>query len=325
MTNQYEILGVGTPILDHLLQVSQDYLNTVPGDPYGMELVSYQEIVDLIEKSGTVPQQIAGGSCCNAIKGLTSLGHSCGFVGKVGKGPTGEKVINDLQDIGVNPLLSYSNSPTAHVVCLITPDGKRTCRSFIGAGAELTPDELDPELFQGVKLVHIEGYSLLIPGLTHRIMEYAKDAGAVISFDMGSFEVIESYRELLVDLITEYVTVLFSNEEETKALTGKGPKEGCEELRKRCEIAVVMIGDKGCWVGSSEGCTHYPAYPVKPIDTTGAGDLFASGFLHGYLTGRPLDLCAKFGALTGRAVVQVVGAEIPSSQWAEILEEIESS
>lgn len=325
MNRQNEILGVGTPILDHLIHINPSYLQMIPGKPFGMELVTYEEMVSIIEKSGSVPKQIAGGSCCNAIKGLAALGHTCGLTGKLGKGPTGEKVIEDLQDFNIDPLVAFSDSPTAHVACLITPDGKRTCRTFIGAGGEMTPEDLDPNHFKGVKLVHIEGYSLLKPGLTHQSMEYAKQAGAAISFDMGSFEVIQSCKELLIDLIDEYVSIVFANEEEAYTLTGLDPEGGCQKLRSLCDVAVVMMGEKGCCAGNQTGQSFYPAFPVKPVDTTGAGDLFASGFLHGFLNGETIENCAKFGAITGGTVVQHVGAEIPSDVWDDVHARIGSS
>jgi sugar/nucleoside kinase (ribokinase family) len=319
----YEILGVGTPLLDHLLHIQPEYLNQIGGAPHGMEPVSYEELFIIIENSGSIPLQMAGGSCCNAIKGLASLGHQCALTGKIGKEATGEKVLKDLQKKGITPLVCYSPLPTAHVVCLITPDGKRTCRSFLGAGADMRPDDLNPVDFQKTTLVHIEGYTLLTAGLTHQAMDYAKQSGARISFDLGSFEIVESYKELLTDLISKYVSILFANEDEVLALTGLEPEAGCKQLSELCDVAVVMMGKQGCWVGHQSGQEQYPAFPVEPIDTTGAGDLFASGFLHGILLDKPYSECARYGAITGGAVVQHIGAEIPADQWGEIKRRME--
>lgn len=317
---KYEILGVGNPFLDHLLQVNKEYLETIPGEKYGMELISYDEMIKIIEKSGSVPKLVAGGSCANAIKGLASLGKKCALTGKIGTDSNGEKVIEDLQDLGVTPLLHYSSTPTAHVTCLITPDGKRTCRAYLGAAAEITPEDLVPRHFDDVSLVHIEGYSLLYPGLTKRAMELAKECGALISFDLGSFEVVETYKPFVKELINEYVDITFANEGETLALTGQHPEEGIETIQEISSVAVVMIGKEGCWVADGSGKKKCPAFPVEPVDTTGAGDLFACGFLHGYLSGKDLEECARWGAITGRAVVQVIGAEIPQPQWPKIKE-----
>lgn len=316
--NQYEILGVGAPLLDHLLRVDNTYLDTISGKKYGMEPIGYDEMILLIEKSGSVPKLVAGGSSANAIKGLAALGRKCAFTGKIGTDTNGEKVIEDLQDLGVTPLLHYSSTPTAHVTCLITPDGKRTCRAYLGAAAEITPEDILPDFFKNVRLVHIEAYTLLYPGVTRRAMELAKKYGALISFDLGSFEVVETYNSLLKELISEFVDITFANEEETYALTGFYPEEGCKAIQKISPVAVVMIGEKGCWVADKSCIAQCPTVPVVPVDTTGAGDLFASGFLHGYLSEKKLEECARWGCATAKAVVQVIGAEVPQQNWIEL-------
>lgn len=314
----HQILGIGSPILDHLLSVSDLYLNSVPGQKYGMEPVSYNALIDLIENSGSIPKQKAGGSAANTIKGLSALGWRCAFHGKVGKDPISEKIHEDLLLYNVSPYFCYSASPTSHVLCLITPDGKRTCRSFMGAGAELGPDDLDPLLFENTRLVHIEGYSLLAPGLTHAAMGLAKNAGSLISFDLASFEIVNTYKDLIQQLLRDYVDVVFANEDESFALTGHPPLEACKIISEKCAVAVVMLGKEGCCVAQGKKVSHFPAYPVDPIDTTGAGDLFASGFLHGFLQGKSLAECAHNGAVTGGTVVQYIGAEIPLDKWPEI-------
>ncbi|NGX42736.1 MAG: 2-dehydro-3-deoxygluconokinase [Chlamydiae bacterium] len=320
--DNYEILGVGAPLLDHLLIVNEEYLNQISGEKYGMETIDYPEMIQIIEGSGTVPKQIAGGSCANAIKGLASLGRKCAMTGKIGRDAIGEKVLENLQDLGVTPLLHYSTTPTAHVTCLITPDGKRTCRSYLGASREMGPSDLQPEHFEGVRLVHIEGYTLLCNGLTQKAMQLAKEKGALVSFDLGSFEIVNDHKNLILVLLEKYVDVVFANEDEIYALTGHHPKEGCSAISTLCKIAVVMIGKDGCWIGHNNTPHQYPSLQVEAIDTTGAGDLFASGFLHGYLAGMPLDACARWGAITGSTVVQIVGAEIPPERWEQIKREL---
>lgn len=319
---QFDVLGVGTPLLDHMLQVSDAYIKVLPGKKYGMEVVSYSEMVDIIEKSGSVPEQVAGGSCANAIKGLAALGRRCAFIGKVGKDALGEKIVEDLYDRGVAPLLLYSDAPTGHVACLITPDGRRTCRTFVGAGGAMQPEDLEARYFSNIRLVHLEGYTLLCPGLTLRAMQLAKKAGALVSFDLGSFEIVAKNKPLIVSLLSEYADVVFANEDEAHALTGADPENACRQMAQRCQTVIVMTGKKGCWVGRRSAVVHCPAFPVEPVDTTGAGDLFASGFLHGYLSEKPVEECARWGALTARAVVLVVGAEIPESDWEKVKKEM---
>jgi sugar/nucleoside kinase (ribokinase family) len=223
-----------------------------------------------------------------------------------------------MQDLGIETAYVYGSKYTAHVACLITPDGKRTMRCYMGACSDMTPEDLDPELFKGIKLVHFEGYTLLCPGLTHRGMELAKQAGAKISFDLGSFEMVNNFRPFIMTLLKDYVDVVFANREETHALVQNGPEKGCKLLSQLCDVAVVMLGDEGCLVGHDNLIEACPAIPAKPLDTTGAGDLFAAGFLHGYLQGLPLKKCAKYGTITGGTVIQFVGAEIPQDVWPKL-------
>lgn len=321
---KHEVLGIGAPILDHLIRIQPQYLDTLSGEKFGMETVSYSEIVRIIENSGSVPKQVAGGSCANAVKGLAALGRKCALIGKIGNDPIGEKLIETLQDLGVTPLLNYSSKPTAHVACLITPDGRRTCRSFLGACQEMGPADLDPSHFHGVKLVHVEGYSLLCEGLTEKAMHLAKEAGALVSFDCGSFEMARNFKSDMLALIEAYVDILFANERENESLTGKPPEQGCSQLQSLCKAAVVMLGRKGCFAAAENKCIHVPTHAVEPVDTTGAGDLFASGFLHGYLAGNPLEECARWGTITGAAAVLEVGAEIPAHKWPAIRHQLGS-
>lgn len=316
---KYEILAVGAPLMDHLLKVSESYLADIPGEKWGMETINYEEIIHIIERSGSIPVQIAGGSAANVIKGLAGLGRRCAMVGKIGNDVIGEKVKNDLQDKGVLPILCYSSTPTGHVACLITPDGKRTCRTYAGASLEMKPENLDPAIFSGVKLVHVEGYTLLCPKLTQISFEMAKKNGSLISFDLASFEIVKAHRQLILKLLPQYVDVIFGNEQEAFALTSKNPEESCKIMKTLCPIAVVMMGNEGCWAGNQYEQIKCPARSVIPIDTTGAGDLFASGFLHHHLAGKPLHECAQLGTRLAAEVIQVVGAEIPSETWKKFV------
>lgn len=320
MGDKIEVVGIGSPILDHLIMVEESYLDQLRGEKHGMEAVNYDEMIQIIKESGAIPRSISGGSCANTIKGLASLKHSCAMIGKIGKDDVGKKVMKGFQDFfDILPLFRYSSTtPTAQVVCLVTPDGERTCRSFLGAGKEMTGNDLNPAHFAETRLVHIEGYTLLCEGLTYRAMELAKKAGATVSFDLGSFEIVQTYRESLLEMLEEFVDIVFSNEEETLALTGKQPEEGCDFLKSLCNISIVMVGAHGCWIGHQHEKFHCPAYPATVVDRTGAGDLFASGFLHGYLLEKSLMESAKIGSMTAGSVVEVVGAEIPQARWPAI-------
>jgi sugar/nucleoside kinase (ribokinase family) len=318
LMNPPEVLGIGSPFLDHVIFVSEDFIAKIPGKKGGMVPVDYWIFRSLLEESGAPVNLSIGGSSANTIKGLAHLGHQTAFVGKIGQDPAGEIFKKSLKELNITSLLLPANSPTGQLVCFVTPDGERSFRNFLGASQELQASDLTSTMFQNVKLVHIEGYTLLNHPLTEKAMQLAKEANALVSFDLSSFEITEDYRPEIIHLITHYVDILFANIDETKTLTHLPPEKGCDVLKDMCNIAVVMMGINGCWVGQDQSKIWCPAYPVHPIDTTGAGDLFAAGFLHGFLTGKSLPTCAHYGALTAAAVVKVYGAEIPKSAWEKL-------
>lgn len=319
-----EVLGIGAPVIDYIIEVSEDFLDRFKGKKAGMEVVDYQTIEEMIKKSEVIPEVFLGGSGANTIRGLANFGHACGFIGRIGKDSAGRKFSEGMKSLGIETqFLLPSTTPTAQVVCLITPDKERTMRAFLGASRELKLEDLEPRMFEGVNLVHLEGYNLLKPGFTRRAMEMAREAGAKVSFDLGSFEVVESNVKMIRELLSRYISIVFANQQESYALTQVNPEHSCRLLKDLCEVAVILLGKEGCLVGKGNTLIASPAVCVPtPVDTTGAGDLFASGFLHGYLQGNTLEECAHFGALTGAAVIQVHGVEIPPPDWIALKEKV---
>lgn len=318
----YDVLGIGAPIIDQILQVSEEYLATLPEKKGGMQLTHSDNIRQIIKDSKSKETAFPGGSCSNVIRGLANFGHKCALMGKIGNDELGGNFIKGLKELGIIPLYSKDLEPTAQALCLVTPDGQRTFYTYMGAGEKMNEEDLNPSFFQNISLVHIEGYALNNGDLAKRSMEYAKAAGAKISFDLANFNIAESFRESLADLLSCYVDIVFANEQEVSILTGATPKQGCSILQNLCSTAVVTLGKEGCWVGSHGKLLKYPAYPENPLDTTGAGDLFTSGFLHGYLSGFPVETCAHYGALASAAVVQILGAELPPEAWAKLKRQI---
>ena len=193
-------------------------------------------------------------------------------------------------------------------------------RCYPGAANEMGSGELNASIFTDARIVPVEAYMLYSRDshFVRTIMQLAKQANAAVSFDLSSFYLVNLKREMMFELIRDYVDILFANADEIRTLTGLEPYEACKEMQKYCEIVVIMIGKDGCLVGSNGNIIRSPASSARVIDTTGAGDLFASGFLHGWLSGYSLEECAWIGNLTGGAVCEVDGAEIPQHKWEEI-------
>lgn len=313
--SEYKLLGIGAAIADRILKISDEELARLPGRKGGMECVDYDAMQTILGACQSQVAFVPGGSCSNVMRGLRRLGHSCALISKVGDDAVGKQLSEALKAINIQDLYTTAHMPTSQVLCLVTPDGQRTCRCYLGATSEMSGAHLEYAHFTGTTLVHIEGYTMLNESLTAKAMEYAKRAGALVSFDLASFEIVETYRPQLLELLKEYVDVVFANQEETRMLCDDTPEASCRYLQELCKVAVVSMNKNGCWVGTEGRLQHCPAYPVEAVDSTGAGDLFASGFLHGYLTGQSVQACAHYGALLGAAVVQVYGGDLPPEQW----------
>lgn len=315
---RHEVLGIGSLLLDQILPVNESFLENVPGEKGGMELINFTSLQRIINASETKPTAIAGGSGTNTIKGLANFGHSCAMAGMLDSDESGRLIEANLKKVGVNPLILRSKTPTGQALCMVTPDHERTMRTYPGAAQEFKGSDLKPEWFEGVTLVHIEGYTLLNSDLADRAMTLAKEAGAKISFDLASFEIATQFKEKIVHLMSHHIDILFANEKETRTLTRLDPERGIDILKDMSDTVVVYMGDQGGFVARGKEKVRYPAFKATPLDTTGAGDLFASGFLHGMLLNLPLEECARRGALAGSKVVEVIGAEIPKELWEQI-------
>jgi sugar/nucleoside kinase (ribokinase family) len=199
----------------------------------------------------------------------------------------------------------------------VSKDGERTMRCCPGVANDLSGQDLSWSLFSEAKWVHIEGYMLNVHDKDYvcDVMKMAKEAGALISFDLSSVELVLKKREEMLYLLKNYVDLVFGNKEEVRALLKLNPHEGCLKLQEFCTVSVVTLGKDGCLVGSRGQVYPVKAETVKVVDTTGAGDLFASGFLHGCIAGQPLLTCARWGHLLAGAVCEEYGAEIPPKKW----------
>jgi sugar/nucleoside kinase (ribokinase family) len=193
----------------------------------------------------------------------------------------------------------------------------------LGAAVELSANDLKPEQFEGFDLLHLEGYLVFNHDLVERALSLAKSKGLQISIDLASFNVVDSNKDFLQKIIKEYVNIVFANEEEAKSLTGLEPEWALRAIARLCEIVVVKFGAKGSAVKRGNELARATAIKANAIDTTGAGDLYASGFLYGLINGWTLDKCVKFGSITAGKVVETIGAKINDQGWKEIIASME--
>ena len=315
------VLGIGNALVDIMTELPDDYLLKEYDLQKGsMQLVDKDFSNFMLGKIQHLKKsEISGGSAANTICGLAAMGVETAFIGKVGKDRLGEIFEKDLIRNGIQPLLLHSDNETGHALALVSPDGERTFATYLGAAIELEPDELTSDMFQGYTHFYVEGYLVQHHGLVRRAVELATDNNLKVILDLASFNVVEDNLDFLHFLVKEYADVVFANADEARVFSnGKKPEEALSEIAKDCWIAVVKTGRNGSLIQNGEQVFRVPAAMANCIDTTGAGDLYAAGFLYGMLNGMNLSVCGETGSILAGKVIEIIGARIPDATWAEI-------
>lgn len=314
-----ELVGVGSPLVDLLLEVDDDFVEReAGGGKGGMHLLEPAELDALLAAARKEPTTVAGGAASNTVVGCANLGIASAFIGSCGHDELADFYRAALEEQGCRPMLDpHDELPTGRVLCLITPDAQRTMRTALGAAAAADPRSFTPERFAGARLVMMEGYVLFNHALAFAVVEAARAAGCEVALDLASFEVVEANRVVLEELLEGRVDLVFGNEDEARAWKGS-VHDALDDLAGRARVAAIKTGEEGAWIACGDERHHVPAEQVTALDTTGAGDCWAAGFLAGYLRGLPLARCGYMGALAGAAVVQVTGARAPADQWRRI-------
>jgi len=315
-----KILGMGNALVDILIRLEDEAILEKLELPKGsMQLVDAARSKSVLGHFEQHPKSLsAGGSAANTIHGLAMLGVPVGYIGVIGEDELGGSFVKNMIDAGVEPYMIHSLQETGRAVALISPDSERTFATFLGAAIELSAGHIDAFDFAKYNLLHIEGYLVQNHELVKNAVKMAKENGLTVSLDLASYNVVEANLDFLKGIIRDYVDIVFANEEEAMAFTGKEPVKAAEEIGKMAEIAVVKTGSKGSLVRSGKKSFEIGVIPVKPVDTTGAGDLYASGFLYGYATGLPLEKCGEIGAILAGNVIEVIGSKMSEHTWAEI-------
>lgn len=315
------LLGVGSALLDQLCPVSDVHLASVPGGKGGMELVDAYGMSCLIERLPGPARRSPGGSTANTVMGLARLGLPVGLVAKLGEDPAGDQYREQMVAAGVDVrgLKVSPDLPTGCCLSLVTPDSERTMRTCLGAGGAMVPGDIVAQDFVGYDFVQTEGYLLFNRDLMLRVLETAVGSGRQVGLDLSSPEVVAASRDVLPELLARYVDVVFANETEATAFAGVGDEEeALAVLAGLCRVAVVKLGSRGALVQVEGERFVIPALRVQAVDTTGAGDLWASGFLYGLLRGWPIPEAGALAARVAAEVVQVLGAVVPESAWTTI-------
>jgi len=314
------ILGIGNALVDIVTLIDNDEILNKLGLPKGsMQLVD--GLRSALVKKGTENFRrtyASGGSAANTIHGLSMLRIHSGFIGSIGNDETGNFFEKDFKDAGVNTFLYRRSTPTGTAVALITPDSERTFATHLGAAVELEAADLKKEDFKGFDILYMEGYLIINRELVETACKIAKSLKMTIALDLASYNVVEANLRAFKEIIEKYVDIVFANEEEAKAFTGLDPQTALFSLSDLCETAVVKLGSEGSWLKKGEEVIKIGTIPVNCKDTTGAGDLYASGFLYGVAMNESLEKCGLYGALLSGKVIEIHGARLDNPRWDEI-------
>ena len=313
-------LGMGNALTDVLVQLDNEIHLEKLGLPKGsMQLVDSDKNTAVQEYIRNMSKQmIAGGSASNTMRGIACLGGYSTFVGMVGNDEVGKVFEQELKDTGVSTNLFFSNTPSGTATAFISPDGERTFATHLGAAIGMTAELLTPELFKGYDIFHIEGYLVQNHDLIRKAVHIAKYEGLKVSLDLASYNVVEENLEFLQTLVRDYVDILFANEEEALAFTGKQPEEALDIISKMVEYAIVKVGKKGSLIKYKGNVVAEGITDNKRVDTTGAGDFYAAGFLYALANGMTVEKAAHYGKILSGNIIEVVGVKLTDQQWNNI-------
>lgn len=317
-----KIIGIGNALVDVLVQLSdQNTLQTLGLPKGGMTLIDAQKQsqMDTLMQSLS-PSRSSGGSACNAMLALAGLGACPGYIGSIGQDADGDFFMTACNTIGIDVRAIRQQEHTGIANTFITPDGERTFATFLGAASLMGADDITPSLFEGYDILHIEGYLVQNHQLIETICTIAHGMGMRLSIDLGSYNIVRAERDFFHHLVSEYIDIVFANEEESEAYTGcSDPVQALAMIAQDCQIAVVKLGCRGASAMMHGGeRVVIPARRVNVIDTTAAGDFFAGGFLYAFSQQHSLEDCLKKGALLSENVIQIVGTHLSEEQWEAI-------
>ncbi|MDR1005859.1 MAG: adenosine kinase [Bacteroidales bacterium] len=319
-----KILCIGNALVDIIKVMDDDKVLSAFNLPKGsMQLIDFDTRKRFMDATkGYSETMVSGGSAANTANALANLGIEVGYIGMVGSDSLGEFYVSDMHRNKIKTQVFKSDKQgTGTALTLVSSDGERTFATYLGAATELSADILLQEYFVGYDYVHIEGYLISNRRLMEAIFKFAENIGAKISLDLASYNVVEENSEFLNDLC-QRCNIIFANEDEATAFTGLEAEKAVEEIAKYSDIAIVKIGAKGSLISDGK-VVKVDAEPSKQtLDTTGAGDVYAGGFLAALMQGKTLSECGKWGSITAGNVIEVLGTKMDADRWTAIRQEI---
>ena len=309
-----DVVGIGNAIVDVIAHSDDAFLKAHDIAKGGMTLIDAERAASLYDKMGPAVE-MSGGSAANTIAGIAALGGKTGYIGKVREDELGRIFAHDIRAVGVrfDTAPAKDGPPTARCLILVTPDAQRSMSTFLGASVELEPEDVDETLIQSAQVTYLEGYLFDPPAARnafYKAAAAAHNAGRKVALTLSDAFCVERYRTEFRHLVAEEVDILFANEAEITALYETDRfEDAAEAVRKDCAVVALTRSEKGSVVLADGTAHEIPAEPVAKVeDTTGAGDLYAAGFLAGLTQGRPLGECGRMGSVAAAEIISHMGA-----------------
>lgn len=311
---KYDVAGLGNALLDITINVDDNTLKVLGFKKASMTLIDDKRYADVLKKICELKSKSSsGGSASNTIKGVSILGGKSAFMGMVGADNYGDRYLESVAKSNVLPKISKSKKGTGVSIIFITPDYERTMATYLGAALEFTEKNIDEALIKDSKILHIEGFFLEPKNhkkAALKAMKIAKKYNTKISVDLSDPDLIIRNLSSFRKILREYVDIVFVNEHEAKAFTGKENEHAAHHLSKYCDISIVKLGPKGSILKHGKDIHKIPIHKVKVINTNGAGDAYAAGILYGLTHDIPLEQAGRIAALISGKVVASEGATL---------------
>ena len=309
----YDVVGIGNALVDVISHADDGFITRHELAKGSMTLVDTDRALYLYRALGTAIE-MSGGSAANTVTGVASFGGRAAYIGKVSDDELGRVFGHDMRAVGVQfrPGAAVADTPTGRCIIIVTPDAERTMNTYLGVSSLLCPPDIDLATVAAGKVLYMEGYLFDRPHAKEAFRLAAITAhqhGRQVSLTLSDSFCVDRHRDDFRSLVTDEVDILFGNSDELMSLYQVDTFDAAvKAVQRDCDLAVITVGPQGCYIVTRDSIMTAPAEEVKEVlDTTGAGDLFAAGFLFGYTRDLPLEECAKFGAIAAAEVISHVG------------------
>jgi len=322
---KYGLITIGNALVDVLTHKDDGYLSAQNMNKGAMALIDAERALALYNDMDD-KTEMSGGSAGNTMACFASFGGKGAYIGKVGDDVLGQKFADSLKDMNVNyETKPLSGGSTGRCMILVTPDGERTMNTYLGAAVELTPDDIDPNFIAKGKVVYLEGYLFDPPQAKEAFVKSAREAHQAsrrVALTLSDSFCVDRHREAFKDLVSLHIDILFANEDEIKSLYETDDLEKAIDIASnKCAICAITLGEKGSIIINSGARTDITAEQnVNVVDTTGAGDAYAAGFLYGFTEGMDMAQCGRLGSIAAAQVIGQMGPR-PSVNLAKLMQE----